>query len=118
MLQEELQQLDAKTDQDDDDDVPEFGERVFKCKVAKGVGYRNTPTFGDKNKDVKGPVGDEVVIASGLAQGPQAVFLQDARNGLWLPLSNPEGKTIFSVVGMASETDMKEFKLCSGVELN
>merc|ERR1719473_1281992 len=42
----------------------EFGRRIYQCEIGgPGVGYRNTPSFSDKNKDGSGPVQPQVVIA-------------------------------------------------------
>lgn len=94
----------------------EFGEKVYQCLIpAPGVGYRNTPVFADKNQDGTGPQEPQVVIADCICQGPGAVFVRDARNGLWLPLTSPGGvKKCFHIVGNKKDVDLTKFQLCEG----
>jgi len=74
------------------DESFEFGERVYTCTISKpGVGYRNSPAFGDKNPNGSGPVAGQSIRVDAIVQGPQAVFVRDAVNGLWLPLTDPSG---------------------------
>jgi len=104
----------------------DFGRRVFQCEIGHpGVGYRNTPQFGDKNRDGTGPVSPQVIIADAICQGPSAIFVREATqpNGAagrgWLPLTDPQGKrTCFAHKGRESDLiasgEMKNFELASG----
>jgi hypothetical protein len=115
-IQREIDQLKReiagfKQGQDDYglDDSHLFGERMFKCEIdAPGVGYRNTPSFADKNPDGTGPQAPEVIKADRICQGPAAVFVRCMSGKGWLPLSDPTGKRVcFTYIGKANEVDLK-----------
>eukprot|EP00656_Telonema_subtile_P026228 TRINITY_DN281_c0_g1_i2.p2 TRINITY_DN281_c0_g1~~TRINITY_DN281_c0_g1_i2.p2 ORF type:complete len:186 (+),score=65.45 TRINITY_DN281_c0_g1_i2:76-633(+) len=73
----------------------DFGERAYQCKIkSPGVGYRNSPQFGDKNPNGTGPQAPQYIVADAIVQGRRACFVRDKRNGLWLPLTNPDGTIV------------------------
>jgi regulator of replication initiation timing len=82
-----------------------FGRRVYKCLVGNnGIGYRNTPVLSDKNPDGCGPVAPECVIADAMVQGPECMFIHDAKG--WLPLLDPNC-TFPTMQHMGREEDLK-----------
>eukprot|EP00656_Telonema_subtile_P030603 TRINITY_DN33582_c0_g1_i1.p1 TRINITY_DN33582_c0_g1~~TRINITY_DN33582_c0_g1_i1.p1 ORF type:complete len:261 (+),score=53.02 TRINITY_DN33582_c0_g1_i1:319-1101(+) len=93
-----------------------FGEKVYQCLIPEpGVGYRNTPAFGDKNVDGTGPQAPQVVIVDCICQGPRALFVRDSRNGLWLPLTSPGGaKVCFKLVGNLKDVDLTQYQVSGG----
>eukprot|EP00658_Telonema_sp_P-2_P069507 TRINITY_DN587_c0_g1_i11.p1 TRINITY_DN587_c0_g1~~TRINITY_DN587_c0_g1_i11.p1 ORF type:complete len:287 (+),score=81.22 TRINITY_DN587_c0_g1_i11:173-1033(+) len=116
-LRSENDELKDKLSRCVDNDLPpefNFGRRVFQCQIdAPGVGYRNTPSFGDKNKSGTGPCKPQVIITDAICQGPHAVFVREAQveggppSHGWVPLSNPKGDTIcFKHLGR--EEDLRE----------
>merc|ERR1711865_994379 len=94
----------------------DFGRRYYQCKIgAPGVGYRNTPSFKDKNADGTGPQAPQYIIADAVCQGPRAVFVRDSRNGLWVPLTDPTGKTVcFSHLGKEGQVAVDPKLQCVG----
>eukprot|EP00658_Telonema_sp_P-2_P038870 TRINITY_DN2780_c0_g1_i1.p1 TRINITY_DN2780_c0_g1~~TRINITY_DN2780_c0_g1_i1.p1 ORF type:complete len:242 (+),score=81.97 TRINITY_DN2780_c0_g1_i1:126-851(+) len=73
----------------------DFDRRYYQCLIpAPGVGYRNSPSFKDKDPDGCGPQAPQHIIADAIAQGNKAVFVRDHRNKKWLPLTNPSGETV------------------------
>jgi len=88
----------------------DFEERVYECLInSPGVGYRNSPKFGDKNKDGTGPVAPQCIVANAICQGKSAVFVRDKRNGLWLPLSSPDGQPLFKHHDRCDFLDMSQY---------
>eukprot|EP00656_Telonema_subtile_P000640 TRINITY_DN10292_c0_g2_i2.p1 TRINITY_DN10292_c0_g2~~TRINITY_DN10292_c0_g2_i2.p1 ORF type:complete len:278 (-),score=58.62 TRINITY_DN10292_c0_g2_i2:18-851(-) len=83
-------------------------ERIYLCMINHpGVGYRNSPKFDDKAPGSSGPQNPQVISADRIAQGPQAVFVRDSTQMLWLPLTDPSGtKQCFQLIGRKEDPDM------------
>jgi len=83
-----------------------FGQRIYRCLVGgKGVAYRHSPKFENKDGGGHGPIKPQCVLADRICQGARAIFIRDARTKSWLPLSAPgavSGMTTFEQLGMAS----------------
>eukprot|EP00658_Telonema_sp_P-2_P070037 TRINITY_DN59671_c0_g1_i1.p1 TRINITY_DN59671_c0_g1~~TRINITY_DN59671_c0_g1_i1.p1 ORF type:complete len:389 (+),score=66.23 TRINITY_DN59671_c0_g1_i1:106-1272(+) len=119
MLEKELAQMKeeaAARPREDEDGVPNFGRRVYKCTVPPpGVGYRHTPDFANKNTDGCGPTLDQHVIADALCQGPKAVFVRCVSGRGWLPLTDPSGKRrLFEYKGLEEDIDTSNLAMSMG----
>jgi len=85
-----------------------FGQRIYRCLVggegagAKGIAYRNSPSFDDKDMGGHGPKKPQCIMADRICQGTDAIFIRDIRNKKWLPLLAPGGDATFQLLGMAS----------------
>merc|ERR1711865_1276753 len=90
-----------------------FGRRVYKCTMpSPGVGYRTTPQFTDMNKDAHRLQNPECIVADGICQGPDAVFVRCANGGGWLPLFDSQQKSLcFQHLGKEQEVDMNLVRL-------
>ena len=84
-----------------------FTERYYQCIVdPPGVGYRFTPDFEDKNRDGRGPVAPEVVVATEICQGPDGIFIKCKSGYGWLPLQSRQGQECFKHLGCVSDVDL------------
>merc|ERR1712194_492242 len=90
-------------------------EAVYQCMESdKGVGYRNTPRFQDKNNNGLGPHHPECIKADRICQGQASVFVREHEGNGWLPLTDPKGsKQIFRYIGKADALNNKHPKLAN-----
>merc|ERR1712224_498739 len=95
-----------------------FGKRYYQCMIPPpGVGYRNTPSFADKNPNGTGPEGPQVIEADAIVQGPAACFVRCTSGRGWLPLTDPTGnKQCFKHLGKTSDINLSAmgYKLNKG----
>jgi len=99
----------AKTDFTADASSPDKDD---KNTGTKGVGYRNSPTWKDKDEGGHGPIHPQCILADRMCQGKDCVYIRDAVHKKWLPMStkvhknhvaNPNGgKPIFKLLGFYS----------------
>jgi len=100
-----------------------FGMRVYQCtivdvpgKKVPGVGYRNTPLWADKRKDVSGPKAPECIVADAIIQGPKSIFLRCTSTKGWLPLTDESGKRqfmLFKHLGQTDDVEINELQMHS-----
>jgi hypothetical protein len=116
-------------------DPNQFGIRVYKCLAgksantdltidptsphkddqntgAKGVAYRHSPVWEDKDEGGHGPIHPMCVLADRICQGNDCVYIRDAVRKKWLPMSTKVskdgvtlpngGKLIFKLMGFYS----------------
>eukprot|EP00658_Telonema_sp_P-2_P006714 TRINITY_DN12536_c0_g1_i2.p1 TRINITY_DN12536_c0_g1~~TRINITY_DN12536_c0_g1_i2.p1 ORF type:complete len:252 (-),score=52.44 TRINITY_DN12536_c0_g1_i2:389-1144(-) len=120
-LSETRQELEAASvvaSSQDDELGPEceFGRRVFQCLIDnKGVGYRFSPNFSDKNPDGCGPITPQVIVADKMAHGPHAIFVRCVSGRGWLPLTNQSGQTrCFEHLGREEDVNLSHYELSQG----
>jgi len=103
-----------------------FGERYYQCVAphSAGVGYRFSPDFNDKDEEhCNGPEPNEVIKATAIVQGPNAIFLKCHNTKRWLPMTNSneqqtkDGKDGKFVPLFANLGRKDEFKLSDHPEL-
>lgn len=127
-LKDQLAEMNAKndrklTDWEYNELPPEFGfgERYFKCIAPDkhGVGYRHSPDFVDKNDDHRnGPTPNEVIKATAIVQGPNAIFLKCSSKYGWLPYTNSNEQQKDGLVPFFGHLGRKDqFKLSDHPEL-
>merc|ERR1711865_601947 len=86
-----------------------FGSRYYECLIAPpGVGYRNSPSFADKDNNNTGPESPQVIEADAIVQGLAACFIRCKTTGLWLLLTDPQGqRQCFKHMGKTSEVNLE-----------